>query len=532
MLRRGLASALLVACVAVAGCGERGEALSSSSLDEALRYLPADAPFAAVLDTSPDSEQLEDAGEVLQKLGLERRVQRQIAEMLDASPADIERIEAVLGNDFVIGSTDAKALVDRTAEEASGGAGDTSGDAKNFVAAIRATDEAELRDLVERENAQERRESHGATIYEDDSGERFAVKEDVLVLAASEQQLEAALAIRDSDDGLTEEDFEAASEDVPEDALLRVYLDVEQLLRASDEDEAKDALRSKWVGALRTAGVGLSLESSNAVDVDFDLNTDAGELSEQDLPIATGGKSPHVLNRTDDINLALREPSQLLEFVQETLAAVDPGRFAGLRVGKEEIGRQLKIDVDEDLVGQFSGDMALSIDGSRFSARVEVEDPAALERTLAKSAEVLPRLALTFSGEKAGFAKPKPGEDFYALSTSGIDIVFGVVGKYFVVGNNADLVGRAARDRSFHVEGTTGGALVIKADAEQVIRRVLSELEGVGLDELIGAERAAQVDQARDRVGGSLELRPLQLLTGSVEASTERLSGGFTLEID
>jgi hypothetical protein len=304
---------------------------------------------------------------------------------------------------------------------------------------------------------------------------------------------------------------------VSKDALVRVYLNFGELLRASRD--AESALKSKWVAALRTGGIALTFEPDR-VEIDVDVDTDPDGLTDADLPIAAGAGSPRVLDRDGQINLALRDPAQVLEFAQATARAVGPNGFRSFEKGKAQIERDLEIDLDEDVVGQLDGDLQVSIDlDGKFGARAQLEDPEKFERTLTRLEEVLPSIAEGATGEKVGFAKPKAGEDFYAVATAdGDQIVFGVVKDVFVLSNDAEVAGTLATEATKAVAGARG-ALVLEADAERLVKTALEQAEGQGFD-------------LRDRIKGAVGARPLDELLGSFEVTTDGLSGSIGVTTD
>jgi hypothetical protein len=505
---------LILGTLLVAGCGG-GEASSgedaSTPLDNALGYLPSDAPFAVAIDTDTEGDQYSAANDVIERFPFSEGIKDQVKNSIEDRAGDIERLQKALGNEFVIGSTDARSFVNVP-----------SGEDQAFVGAIQASSRDDLDELLRDEKLEEDGESNGAKLYKDDSGDAFAIDEDVLVVAGSRGQLEAALAVRDGDERLTEEDFEAGTAGVPRDALLRVYLDIGALLRTNDD--ARDALESKWVQAVRTAAIALSFESDE-VAIDIDVKTDPEGLTDADLPIAPGAGAPKVLDRAGEVGLALRDPSQLLEFAQTTAKSVDPNGFSSFEAAKAQIERRLKVDVDDDLLAQLEGNLSVSIalDG-KFGARAELEDPAAFERTLAKVAEILPSLVEGATGESVGFVEPKAGEDLYAISTADGDrIAFGVIDGVFVLANDAEIAGSLAADRSRTVPGAEG-ALALDADAEQLAKPLLDQITGQ-----IAGRTGFDVGK---QILGAVATRPLDRLTGSIESSTDGLSGSFRLTLD
>jgi Protein of unknown function (DUF3352) len=495
---------LVMATLAIAGCGGGGggDDEASSPLDEALRYLPADAPFAVAIDTDTDGDQFKAAGKIADRFGAREDLIDQIEDSIDAKPGEIERFEKALGNEFVVGSTDARAFVTQSGD-----------DDQSFVGAIQASDKGSIDALLKDEGAKQDGESNGAKLYKDDDGDTFAIDDDVLVVADTKPRLVEALETRDGDDHLTEEDFDEGTDGVPSDALIRVYVDIESLLR-SDPD-TKQALKSKWVHALRTGGIALSVEEDQ-VSIDFDIATDPDGLTDEDLPIGAGSDAPEVLQRDGEINLALRDPRQILQFIGATAKQVaGSDEISG---GLDQVETAFDVDIEKDLLGQMEDGIAVSVDlGGKFAARGELKDPKAFERTLAKVAKVLPKFAEGATGAKVGFVEPKAGEDFYALATpSGEQIVFGVVDGVFVLSNDPKVAGTLASEGTQAIPGAKG-SIVLGTDAEQLAREILGQADGIGIV---------------DRVKGAIGTRPLDQLTGSIESSTDGLSGSFELTLD
>jgi Protein of unknown function (DUF3352) len=510
-MRKLSSLSLVLGILAIAGCGGSSSGSDTESpLDNALGYLPADAPFVVSIDTDTNGEQYRAATDLIERFAFGDEIKKAIREKLDED-GDFERVEEALGNEFVVGSTDAGAFVNVP-----------SGKDRSFVGAIQASNEAAIDKLLEQEKAEADGEASGAKLYKDEDGDSFAVEGDVLIVAGSKKQLQQALELRDGDDHMTEEDFDAGTEGVAQDAMLRIYLDIGSLLRSSDE--AKDALKSKWVRALRTGGLALAFEQDR-VSIDFDVDTDPDGLTDADVPIATGATAPQVLDRDGEIGVALRDLSHVLKFARATAKEVDRDGSAEFENSIAQVERQIGVDLEKDLLSQLEDDVAVSagLDG-KFGARAQVKDPAKVQRTLEKISTVLSRLAEGATDDRVGFAKPKAGEDFYALATGdGERFVFGVVDDFFVISNDPAVAGSLAADRTVAVPGAKG-AVVLKANAEELGQEILKRVEGDLLDST-GFELG-------DRIRGAIATRPLDELTGSIEASTDGLSGSFELTVD
>jgi hypothetical protein len=501
-MARLLVLLLALFALAVTGCGEDE---AKNPLDEALGYLPENAPFAVAIDTNVEGDQYEALDKIAEKFPFGDQVKQGLRRELEENgDVDFEKdVKPLLGNPFVVGAVDARSF---TGE----------GEDNDFVAAVQAKDGDKLKDLVEKENPKEDGEKSGAKLYRDEDGDSFAIKDDVLIVAGSKRLLENGLEQREKDDRLDEETFEKGLEGLPEDSLLRVYGDVEALLE-SDPD-AKDARKVEWVAALRTLGLTASAEQDE-ISIDFRLRTEGGELTEEDLPVAAGGEAPRIVRRKGEIGLGLRDPSQVVEFAEAAGRAVDPSGFGDFQRAKRQVEGRLGVDIDRDLVGQLTGDVSVNadVDGD-FGLRAELKDPAEFERTLKKVADELPRIAENAGAGTVGLAKPKRGEDFYAIAQpDGESVVFGVVDRVLVVSNDPASAGRLASETPTEVRGAQG-AIVLGADAERLADRVLQQLAPrIGLGSAFG---------------GQLFTGPLGELTGSVAADEDGLKGRLRLGID
>ncbi|HEY6781498.1 MAG TPA: DUF3352 domain-containing protein [Thermoleophilaceae bacterium] len=499
-----LALPLSILALALAGCGGGSSGSSGSPLESGLSYLPKDAPFVVAIDTDVDGSQFENVGKLVDKLPLGGQAVNQLKQQIESSGGgDVsydEDIKPLLGNPFVVGAVDAKSFT------ADGGTDD-------FVGSIQAKDGDKLADVLKKSGAKESGEQSGAKLYED-NGDHFAIKDDTLVVAGSDEQLDAALTRADGDDHLDEDTFDANLDGLPGQALVRTYFDVAGLL-ASDPD-TRDALKVKWVKALRTFGLTASATDSS-VDVDFNLKTAEGDLSDEDLPIAAGSDSPGIIDENGQINVGLRDLGQLIRFAENAGQSIDPAGFGQYTQAKDQLDKQLGISIDDDLIAQLTGDVSVNVtvDGS-FGVRAELKDPAAFKRTLAKIAPVLPSAAEGAGFGTVGLAKPKAGEDFYALAQpDGDSVVFGVVGDVFVLANDASRAGRLATEQPAKVPGVEG-ALVVKADAGELVNQLVGAFGGgLGLKGL----------------GARLFSESLGDLTGSIESSTSGLKGSFSLAV-
>ncbi len=486
-----------VACawlLALGGCGGSGDD-AASPLDNALGYLPEDAPLVAAIDTDVEGDQYEAIGKIVDKFPFRDAVRDAVRELVEDEGGDYEDIKPVLGNQFVVGASDTRALTGGSRDE-------------DFVGALQAKSQEKLEEAVKADKSKADGEKNGAKLYKDDDGDAFAIKEDVLIVAGSKRLLEKALEQREADDRLTEDAFDKATEELPKDALLRVSGDLRELL--TSDPETKEARRVKWVDALRTFGATVSFEDDEA-NVDFRLRTDSDELTEKDLPLAAGSQSPSIVDRAGEIAASVRDPTQIVDFAERAAQAIDPSGFGDYAQAKRTIEKQLDLSIENDLLDQLEGDLAvtLRVDG-KFGARSKVKDPGRFDKTLAKLGKVLPDVAKSATGGSVGYAKPKRGGDFYALATAdGDSVVYGVVDGVFVLANDPRTAGQLSTADTKMVPGAAG-SVVVNADAAQLVQQLLGQLGGSGL-------------------AGAVVTGPLGDLTGSMSAETSGLTGNFTL---
>lgn len=501
-----LASALAIfACAgafAIAGCG--GDEESGTPLDSALSYLPKDAPFAVALDTDLSGGQYKSLNQLVGKFPFGDQLKKQLVKSIEDGGTDFDKdVRPMLGNPIVVGGTSAQSITDNADSN------------EEFVAAIQVKDKDKLDSLLKNQKAKESGERAGVTFYSSGEDNWYGVEEDVLLVASSKKQLEQAADQSDADDHLTEDDFNKALAGLPKSAVVKVYADVQALLK-SDPDTA-DAQRVKWVNALRTLGM-TAVAKDDAVDIDFNLATE-GDLTDADLPIASGDDAPGVLRQPGEIGLGVRDLAQIVKFGEAAGQAVDPSGYGQYAAAKRQIEQQLGVSVDDDLLGQLKGDTAMSFSiAGKYGVRAEVEDPAAFKQTLAKVADVLPRFAEGAGMGNVAIAKPKKGSDFYALANpNGDSIVFGVVDDVFVLANDPKRAGRLASEQPTDVPNAKG-SVAMGADAEQVARAVIGQVGGQsGLGGALGA---------------GLFTAPLKDLSGSMSASPEGLRGNFELSLD
>jgi len=491
---------LPVIAVVLAACGGG----SKTPLEEGLSYAPKDTPFVAVIDTDVDGDQYRALGQLVGRFPFGNRAKEELRQSLEREGGRVsyERdVKPLLGNPFVVAATDARSFVERD-------------EGRDFVAAVKAKDKDKLQELVDRSKPKEQGEAGDAKLYEDDDGDLFAINDDTLVVASSRKVLEASLERGGGENGLQEADLQVALDGLPQDSLVKTFVNVRGLLRA--DPDAAEARKVKWVNSLSTLGAVATVEE-RSVKVDFKLRSGGG-ITPGDVPFASGSGSPEVVQQRDEVNLGLRDPSQVVEFAENAGQSVDPSGFSQYEQLKERLANRYKVDVQRDVLDELTGDMSVNVAvNGDFGVRAELKNPARFKRTLARAVKAVPQLSARAGAGTTGIAKRGKGNFYAAAQSDGDSILFGVVDDVLVVSNDPDRAGKLGGDQPTAVEGADG-SFVVTADAERVARQALSELGprlGVG-----GA------------LGGSLFTRPLGDLEGSVSSTTGGLRGKFSLAVD
>jgi Protein of unknown function (DUF3352) len=495
MARVSASLAVLACAAALAGCG--GDEKSAGPLEEALAFFPADAPVVAAAETDPD--RYRDVDRILGRLPFGDRAKERVRELLVARGLDYEKdVKPLLGNPLVFGVPEARGGHTRAHED--------------VVVALQVKDGSRLEEIVEK-YADDVGEKEGARVYEDETDGAVAVKDDVVVLAKERADVEQALERAEGDNSLDRDTFEDALRELPDDALGRVYMNAETLSRQLPK--LARARRGKWFDSLRTVGLTASTEG-DAIEFELDVRTDPESLTDADLPLAAGAAAPPVVERPGELNIGLRDPSQIAEFSEALTRAAKPRRYADLQIAKRQIEASLGVDVDGDLVGQLSKNLSLSVSpGGGFGLRAEPADPRRLARTLAKVAPVIPRLARRRGG---GVVAVRRRGGLYAVARpDGESLVFGVVNDVFVAAKDARTARGLASASPRPVQGAEG-ALVVSADAEKVANAILPRL-------------ASRIGPAA-ALFGPLLTSPLGELSGSARAGREGVRGSFRLTVD
>lgn len=448
MTTRRLTTFLILALLAlVAGCGGGNDSGGSKGdLGDELGYLPKSSPLVITFDTDVDGDQYKNLDKLVSKFPFGGQIKNQIKQSIDQQGASYEKdVKPLLGGELVVGATDAKSIVDDSAED-------------QFVVVFQA-DGSKLEDVVKKDKTYSKGDDlDGNPVYQSASdGTVITIKGDTLIGAQNREQLQAALDRHDGDDKLTEGDFNGAFQGLPSQPLMRVYGDAQALLQA--DPSTAPAQKVKWVAGLRKFGVTVAAEG-DGLALDAHVSTEG--VGPQDLPIAAGNQAPSIA-RFGDYSVAQRDLAQSWNFLVSVGAVTDTQGFGDFEAKKKAAGKDLGIDIDKDFVDQFKGDttVAGTFDGS-WSLRTDVADPAAMKQTIEKMKK---------SGG-TGKVKFTDAGDLVLAEGTGDRIFFGMVDDTFVAGPTPDAAKQIATVQPQAVKGSKGSTVFV-ADGEALAKMIL-----------------------------------------------------------
>lgn len=495
-MRRALA-AVFAACL-LAGCGS-GSNEARSPLDDALGYIPRDAPAVVVFETG--GSQSEQASELLGRIPVVGgRVYEWFTDKFGWALIRFERdIVPLLGNEVVVGVTDPRGAL------AEGGVLDR---LPSVVLAWRVAKPEQAKRLIIRSpDLRAHGRFRGVRLWENRRGRGwFAIDGDVFVAAGLRRDLEEAIARRRGDDRLTEEGFDAALSGLPDEALVRVKLDPHGLIESFPG--LRGALAQRWVAALRGAGATIAARDDGFA-LDLRARTDEKDLDDADLPLPPRGPTPATLRRGSETGVGIAEPGRLARFAEQIMRAVAPGRYALLDRVRRRLQQRSGVDIQSDLLARApQASVALSADGTDIAVRAQIVETRRFRTALERLIPALPDLGGAFGIRDLGVSSPAPGQRFFAAAVPGHQsVVFGLVGNSLVASDDTRRAGELVTEPARIVEGVRGAA-VLSADAGAIAERLARErVRGLA------------------RIGIGVALRPVGDLTGWLAVDREGLRG-------
>jgi hypothetical protein len=373
-IRIGLATcAAVLSAALLASCGGGS---SSSPLDEALGYLPSNAPAAIAISTDLDGGSFEDLDIALQRFGLQGGVEGAIDDALGEGAAPFAaQLKPQLGNDLVVG------LLPGSEETG-----------PQVVASLQVTDGGKVEDLLQSLDLKKLDEVDGATIYgqsvsaegsdEVDSEPQIAVDGDTVVAAESAAGLRRALEQHGEDGRLTEDVFDERLGDLPEGGIIRASGDLKSAIDALGIEQTSGV---QWMGALESFGVSLDVRGRT---LSIDALVSTSNVDEGSLPIAAGDESPALIpHRASFGNL---DQSQSMRFALDLVRASVPAATFNQIQARLERAAHGTLGA---LADQFGEGLLVELPGGEVASRSKVKDRSAVARTLAALSDEVPQVA-------------------------------------------------------------------------------------------------------------------------------------------
>ncbi len=421
-VRQVAALAALTLALLAAGCGGEGSAVGGAA-----DVAPADALAFVALDTDLDGDQWKQAQDLAARFPSGRDAFQSFIDELAQDDLDFETdVKPALGPDAY--------LVVLAAETDAGG--------PRAAFLTQPEDPAKLDELLER------------------SGEEFVKAEidDWTVVAQDEATLAA---LRARDDSLADESaFEDAMGKLPEEALVRVFVDGGALARQTERSGGLDEGERAAVDCLGSEGAGgasafaLSAEDGGVrlTGVTKSGETDGPDSSSSELSSSLPGGA-----------IALVSINGLGEQARRVLRCLaDTDEEVARQIAAAELG--LGVSIDEDVLPLFDGETAVAVYEGTTPAVVvasEVEDEEKARATLARIIE----RASAFLDEIEAEGVSVGGLQASRLTIRGTQVFYAVTDGKLVVTSSEELLasvaeggGALAEDDAFRAAAEAAGA--------------------------------------------------------------------------
>jgi hypothetical protein len=468
-VKRAAILAAVLCSVGVSGCGD--ESTTTTDPSAALAYMPAEPALLAILDTDIDGDQVEGFEDTVGDGWEGGDVEKLLEDALEDSPVSYEEdVKPLLGGPLVAAVDDVRAIT--------AGGGD-------LVAALVVDDEDKARETLEKVEGAE------SVTHVDDG---------VLLAAASPEALARARGRKDAGEGLEPDVVTDALRDLSDEALLKLYADLDGGVLQLPELE--NVTRMPWFDSLRSLGGTISFEGSE-MRADAFLSTDSARP--EDLPVIPGtSETPEIIQREGWISGANLDQSRTTVFLLRVARAL----FADSDFVRDVaiVERERRIDFEREFLRQFNGpsQSLLNADGG-FAARSTVRDPERLAATMEKIAPDLGRLVEDLQGLQSsglgalllvapdapaatsvlGSANVKVeslGDDLYRMSglvgPGPDDIVFGLIDRVFVVAEDEEAAEEIAAAPTEEFDGPAGPAVVRASGV--ALQESATDLLGIG----------------------------------------------------
>jgi hypothetical protein len=213
------------------------------------------------------------------------------------------------------------------------------------------------------------------------------------------------------------------------------------------------ARRVPWVAAIRGYGVAIN-STSSGVTFQYHVDTTGGSLSSDQLPIATGSTPPNLAGDLP-IQVAMRNPAQVVRFAQSAAQAASPASYGRYLTQLAKFKRKTGIDLNS-LVGTLNGDLIIESDTHTTIGRASTSNPGAVAKALFD-------LSHAPKGVFNRATRFTPlGGGLFGVKTARARLTLGVIGNQLVVGKASPAAIRAFATAPTTAAGGASGALAFK----------------------------------------------------------------------
>jgi hypothetical protein len=335
-----------------------------------------------------------------------------------------------------------------------------------FVAVWITKDAGALNRLVKRLSSGLRQSGSfdGATLYRVSSA-TLAIDGATVVIGSTTTEVQRALDRHSHGGGFSSSQYSHDVSGLPSGTLIQAFGNLTGVL---SRPQAAKARRVPWVAALRGYAASINA-SSSGLTFQYKLDTSGTSLSASELPIASGPATPSLAGSLP-ITTGLRNPAQLVAFIESAQQASNPTKFSQFVARQARLRRATGVD-DSSLLRLVTGDATLQSDTRTTMGRASVSDPAGAARTLAKLAT---RPDLAFG--KGNRASRAPGGFFQVQSAGHRPILVGVASNELVAGARAT-VGQLRAFATSPATAASGaqGALAFRVALPQLLHLLIKQ---------------------------------------------------------
>jgi uncharacterized protein DUF3352 len=468
-----MVAGIVVIAVAACGSSSAGSSAAANPTIDALSYFPTSAPFVMTVATAPQDASVKQAQTLERRDPQYQLAMTAILARLAATGINYNQdIRPLFGNPIALGAVGVKPAT--------------------FLATWVTKSAPAATRLITKIGLQPAGSHDGAALY---AGHGLAVGIDgsTVVISPSTQLVDSALDRHAAHQGFDNAAYAHATAGVAQGGVVEMFGDLSEVLA---QPSAAPARQIPWVASI--AGYAASVSASpTGVTMRFHLSTTGRPLSTSQLPIASGATAPDTAGDLP-IQVAIRDPAQIIDFAEAAERATDPGSYAGFLRRQAAIKRRAGFDLNA-FVGMLTGDLTIQSDTQSTMARAQVSNPAAVSRMLSRLAGARGAGVLGKGTRLAPL-----GDGLYAITSRKSVVEVGVIGDDLVVGRAtpAQLRAYAASPATAASSGTGSVAF----------RIALAEVARLGMR----SQPSAIEQQLLARLGD---------LVGSAGATTSGLSG-------